>query len=86
MHARCKPSIVSRGNPVCAKSLCMFEEGAKLDASIAFQVRVGGKTPAILGHKVGEHLSPVLVHKVNFIQWDAQMVADTFGVLLVFFN
>ena len=71
MYIRRKSSVMSGRDPVCSKSLSILQQRAKLDASVALQIRVRGQAFAVLGHKVAEDLVPVLIHKVSFVQWDA---------------
>lgn len=86
MHVRHDSSIMSSSNSVSSKALSMPQQSAKLYASVALQIRVGGQTLAVLGHKVAEDLVPVLIHKVGFIQGNAQMRADSFCVSVVFLD
>ena len=67
------------------QTLCMLQQGIKLDAPVALQIRVWGQTLAELGNEMAEDSVPILVHEVSLMKWDVQMLTHSLCIAVVFF-
>jgi hypothetical protein len=71
------------GQPLCAEAPRMGQTDAELDLAVAEHVGVRRATSALLGEKIREHLTAILVREIHLVQGDAELAADGACVLEV---